>query len=75
MLLLCPMVLLFGFCGASLAQSSVPAPIHGVTADDKNDVRDGAFREKLLDSLRHLSVKPTVRIVYDPGNKDREILR
>jgi hypothetical protein len=51
------------------AQVLVPEPIHGVTVDDKNDIRDGAFRAKLLDSLRHLSVKPTVRIVYTPGKK------
>jgi len=69
LLVICPMALLFALCGASRAQSLVPAPIHGVTADDKNDVRDSAFLAKLLDSLRHLSVKPTVRIVYDPGNK------
>ena len=53
----------------SRAQSLVPAPIHGVTVDDKNDIRDGAFLAELLDSLKHLSVKPTVRIVYTPGNK------
>jgi hypothetical protein len=64
-----PTALLFALCVASCAQRPVPAPIHGVTVDDKNDVRDGAFLAKLLDSLRHLSVKPTVRIVYAPGNK------
>jgi len=69
MTLICPKALLFGLCVASCAQSPVPPPIHGVTADDKNDVRDSAFLAKLLDSLRHLSVKPTVRIVYAPGNK------
>jgi len=56
-------------CAATRAQAPVPAPIHGVTVDDKNDIRDSAFLSKLLDSLRHLSVKPTVRIVYSPGKK------
>jgi hypothetical protein len=51
------------------AQNSVPAPIHGVTVDDKHDIRDPKFLPKLLDSLSHLSAKPTARIVYKPGNK------
>jgi hypothetical protein len=54
----------------SLAQSPVPAPIHGVTADDKHDVRDPKFLAKLIDSLTRLSVKPTTRIVYTPGSKN-----
>jgi len=62
--------LLFALGVASPAQALVPEPIHGVTVDDKNDIRDGAFLAKLLDSLRHLSVKPTVRIVYAPGKKN-----
>jgi hypothetical protein len=62
-------LLLFLGCTISFAQSPVSAPIHGVTVDDKNDIRDGAFRAKLLESLNHLSVKPTTRIVYAPGNK------
>ena len=67
---LCGLALLSLFmCRISLAQRSVPAPIHGVTADNKNDVRDGAFLAKLLAALSHLSVKPTVRIVYTPGNE------
>ena len=57
-------------CAAALAQDSVPEPIHGVTVDDKNDIRNSAFLQRLLDSLRHLSVKPTVRIVYSPGKKN-----
>jgi hypothetical protein len=55
---------------ASQAQGPMALPIHGVTVDDKNDIRDGAFLAKLLDSLRHLSVRPTVRIVYSPGKKN-----
>jgi len=61
---------LFAFGMRSSAQTLVPEPIHGVTVDDKNDIRDGAFLAKLLDSLRHLAVKPTARIVYAPGKKD-----
>jgi len=53
------------------AQNVIPTPIHGVTVDDKNDIRDAAFLAKLLISLQHLSVKPTVRIVYSPGKKNR----
>jgi hypothetical protein len=56
-------------CANVSAQALVPESIHGVTVDDENDIRDGAFLAKLLDSLRHLSVKPTVRIVYSPGKK------
>ena len=41
-----------------------------MTVDDKNDIRNDAFLAKVLDSLRHLSVKPTVRIVYAPGKKN-----
>jgi hypothetical protein len=59
-----------GLCMSSSAQTSIPEPIHGVTVDNKNDIRDSAFLTKVVDSLRHLSVKPTVRIVYTPGNKD-----
>ena len=59
----------FSLCLFFRAQDAVPEPIHGVTVDDKNDIRDNAFTAKLLDSLRHLSVKPTVRIVYSPGEK------
>jgi hypothetical protein len=62
-------LLLFPLSIGSRAQAPVPGPIHGVTIDDKNDIRDGAFLARLLDSLRHLSVKPTVRIVYAPGKK------
>jgi hypothetical protein len=61
---------LLALCATSPAQSAVPVPIHGVTADNKNDIRDSTFLPKLLESLRHLSAKPTVRIVYTPGNKD-----
>lgn len=60
---------LWALCSAACAQSLVPAPIHGVTVDDKNDLRKDAFLAKVLESLTHLSVKPTVRIVYAPGNK------
>jgi hypothetical protein len=67
--LLCPAFFVLALCVPSGAQKFIPEPIHGVTADNKNDIRDGAFLAKLLDSLRHLSVKPTVRIVYTPGNK------
>jgi len=49
--------------------SQIPAPIHGVTIDDKNDIRSPKFLPKVLDSLSHLSVKPTARIVYSPGNQ------
>jgi len=66
----CTVFFLFALGMDSHAQSLVPGPIHGVTVDDKNDVRDSAFLAKLLDSLRHLSVKPTVRIVYAPGKKN-----
>jgi hypothetical protein len=61
---------LSAFCVPAHAQAPVPVPIHGVTVDDKNDIRDSAFLAKLMDSLRHLSVKPTVRIVYSPGKKN-----
>ncbi|MBZ5664157.1 MAG: hypothetical protein LAO30_06090 [Acidobacteriia bacterium] len=54
---------------SSSAQSAVPAPIHGVTVDDKHDIRDPKVLAKVIDSLSHLSVKPTTRIVYKPGNK------
>ena len=57
-------------CADATGQALVPEPIHGVTVDDKNDIRDSAFLAKLLDSLRHLSVKPTVRVVYSPGKKN-----
>jgi len=53
----------------SFAQSRpVPAPIHGVTVDDRNDIRNADYLAKLLTSLRHLSVTPTARIVYPPGD-------
>ena len=68
MAVVCPMVVLFALCVTSCAQI-IPVPIHGVTADDTHDVRDSAFLAQLLTSLSHLSVKPTVRIVYTPGNK------
>ena len=61
---------LFALCVRLPVRRLIPEPIHGVTVDDKNDIRDNAFIAKLLDSLRHLSVKPTVRIVYSPGKKD-----
>jgi hypothetical protein len=70
MRLCCSIAFLLALCATSPAQSAVSAPIHGVTADDTHDVRDSAFLAKLLESLRHLSVKPTVRIVYTPGNKN-----
>ncbi|HUM05099.1 MAG TPA: hypothetical protein VLT90_06540 [Terriglobales bacterium] len=49
--------------------AQVPPPIHGVTIDDKHDIRKAKVLPKVLDSLSHLSVKPTARIVYTPGNK------
>jgi hypothetical protein len=52
----------------SRAQNFIPEPIHGVTVDNTHDVRDATFRATLLESLRRLSVKPTARIVYTPGN-------
>jgi len=67
---ICPVAILLALCATSPAQSAVLAPIHGVTVDDKNDIRDGDFLEKLLNSMRHLSVKPTARIVYSPGKKN-----
>ncbi len=60
---------IFALFLSSHAQTLIPEPIHGVTVDNKNDIRDSAFLAKVLDSLRHLSVTPTVRIVYTPGNK------
>jgi hypothetical protein len=67
---LCSLVLaVLVFSVISTAQSPVPAPIHRVTVDDKHDIRDSKFLPKLLESLRHLFVKPTTRIVYTPGNK------
>jgi len=68
--LCCLMLFLFAGCVISLAQGPVPTPIHGVTADNTNDVRDSTYLPKLLSSLSHLSVKPTVRIVYTPGDKN-----
>lgn len=62
-------MLLLGHSAISVAQSAVPAPIHGVTVDNKHDIRDPKFLAKVLDSLSHLSVKPAVRIVYTPGDK------
>jgi len=67
---ICRMAFLLALFATSPAQSAISPPIHGVTVDNKNDIRDGAFLAKLLESLRHLSVKATVRIVYTPGNKD-----
>lgn len=64
-----PVLFVLALSVAFSAQSFIPEPIHGVTVDDKNDIRDSAFLAKLLDSLRHLSVKPTARIVYAPGEK------
>jgi hypothetical protein len=61
---------ILSICLSPRAQDAVPEPIHGVTIDDKNDIRDNAFRAKLLDSLRYLSVKPTVRTVYSPGKRE-----
>jgi hypothetical protein len=63
-----PALLLFALCVWCGAQRLIPAPIHGVTADDTHDVRDKAFLSKLLASLNHLSVQPTTRIVYTPGD-------
>lgn len=58
------------FAMGAAAQSDVPAPIHGVTADNtRGDVRNSAYLPKLLTSLKHLSVTPTTRIVYTPGDK------
>jgi hypothetical protein len=70
MAIICSAVFWLAVGVTSFAQGFVPAPIHGVTADNKNDVRNRAFLAKLLDSLHRLSVKPTVRIVYTPGNKN-----
>jgi len=67
--LICSVLLLFALCVASSGQRFIPEPIHGVTVDDRSDIRNDAFLAKLLDSLKHLSVKPTVRIVYTPGKK------
>ena len=67
---ICTVFFLFALSAGSHAQSLVPEPIHGVTVDDKNDIRNGVFLASLLDSLRHLSVKPTTRIVYAPGKKN-----
>ncbi len=54
---------------AAQAQDAIPAPLHGVTIDSKHDVRKPAVLSRTLESLQHLSTKPTVRIVYPPGNK------
>ena len=62
-----PMLCLFLLSLTLQAESPVPEPIRGVTVDDKNDIRDAIFLVKLLNSLHHLSVKPTARIVYSPG--------
>jgi len=61
---------ILALCVCFQGQTSIPEPIHGVTVDNKHDIRDSAFLAKVLDSIRHLTVKPTVRIVYTPGNKD-----
>jgi hypothetical protein len=66
---ICSVLLPLVLCSGFHAQTLIPEPIHGVTVDDKNDIRDAAFLAKLLDSLKHLSVKPTARIVYSPGDK------
>jgi hypothetical protein len=63
-------VAMFAFCAFVHAQAFLPEPIHGVTIDSKADIRDSASIAKVLDSLRHLSVRPTTRIVYKPGNSD-----
>lgn len=57
----------------SAAQRPVPAPIHGVTVDDSSDIRNADFLSKLLNSLRRLSVTPTMRIVYPPGDKNGRV--
>jgi hypothetical protein len=64
------LVFFIALCVSSHAQRHVPEPVHGVTVDDTNDIRNGVFLAKLLDSMQHLSVKPTVRIVYSPSSKD-----
>jgi hypothetical protein len=61
---------IFALCVCFQGQTSIPEPIHGVTVDNKYDIRDSAFLPKLIESLRRLSVKPTVRIVYTPGAKE-----
>jgi len=62
--------LILALCVCFQGQTSIPEPIHGVTVDNKHDIRDSGFLPKLIESLRRLSVKPTVRIVYTPGDKD-----
>ncbi len=59
----------FFACLSSPAQRAVPALIHGVTVDNSSDIRDPQYREKLLASLKHISVTPTIRLVYTPGDK------
>lgn len=66
----CLVLLLLLGRAISSAQTAISVPIHGVTVDDRNDIRDDLFLKKLLTSLGHLSVTPTTRIVYAPGNKN-----
>lgn len=57
-------VLLLGACNSVLGQ--VPAPIHGVTVEDTNDVTTEPFQSRVVTALGNLTVGPTTRIVYTP---------
>jgi len=50
--------------GAASAQ--VPAPIHGVTVEDTNDVTTEPFQTQVVTALGNLSAGPTTRIVFTP---------
>ena len=48
------------------AAAQVPAPIHGVTVEDTNDVTTEPFQTQVVTALGNLSVGPTTRIVFTP---------
>ena len=68
---------------AQASARTVPAPIYGVTLDcGYLPGQDGlpGLRQldsrlpEIIDSLRHLARKPTVRVVFDPGASPRQYI-
>jgi len=49
-----------------VASAQVPAPIHGVTVEDTNDVTTEPFQSQVVTALGNLTVGPTTRIVFTP---------
>ncbi len=50
----------------SLGWSQVPAPIHGITVEDTNDVTTEPFQTQVVTAIQNLTVAPTARIVFTP---------